>query len=113
MDLLTDEAQELLNKKNAKRNLVISLVSLGILILSALVYMLVLDSFSVDSNRTTIQILILLFYGLMILAGILALISFKRSLSAMQKSNEKGNHIALVISILVVMAVANEILKRF
>jgi hypothetical protein len=49
----------------------------------------------------------------MVLAGIFALVSFKRSLSAMQKSNEKGNHIALVISILVIMAVANEILKRF
>lgn len=113
MDLLTDEAQELLNKKNSKKNLIISLVSVGLLILSALAYMLALDSFSVKNDRTYIQVLILLFYGLMVLAGIVALVSFKRSLSAMQKSKEKGNYIALVISIFVVMLVANEILKRF
>lgn len=112
MNLLDEEIQENNSKKTAKRNLRNSLLALGLLIASGIAFLIGVDSFYPGHSDNLSQILIILFYGLMLFAAIVAILSLVYSFKATKKSKDNKNYIAIGINILVLLALLNEILQR-
>ena len=112
MTMIDKELQDITAKKNSKKNLKRSLLSLGLLILSALTFLIGIDSFYLGHSDAVSWTLIILFYGLMALSAILAVLTLANSFSTINTTKDNKNYIAIGISILVLLAIANEILQR-
>ena len=110
--MLEKELQEINNRDNAVKNLKYSLLSLGFLILSAIVFFITVDSFHPGRNKAMGWILVILFYGLTILAAVVATVAFKNSFNAIKTYKNNKNYIALAISIVVLLAMLNQMYQR-
>ena len=112
MTMTDKEFQDITAKMNSKKNLRKSLISLGLLILSGSIFFFAADSFYVGHSHIVSWALIILFYGLMLLSGILAVLTVVNSFNTLKSTKDSKNYVAIGISILVLLAVANEIFKR-
>jgi len=111
MTIVDKELQEIAGKKNSK-NLRNSLLSLGLLISSGLSYFLGVDSFYPGHSDVVSWTLIILFYGLMLLSAIVAILTLVNSFNAIKTSKNSKTYVAIGVSIFVLLAIAYEILQR-
>jgi len=72
-----------------------------------------MNSFSVGHSNLLSWFLVISHYFFMIVAAIVAIIAFKRSLAAVKTFKSNKNYVAIGICVLVLAAVGNEILERF
>lgn len=100
--------RQTMSNKNLKR----SFLSVGLLILSSVIYLLGMDSLYPGLDNTVSWTLIILFYALMAVAALLAVMTFINALSTIKTRKDKRDYIALGISALVLLAIANELLNR-
>jgi CDP-diglyceride synthetase len=112
MTIVDKELHEITAKKNSKKNLRTSLLSLGLLILSGLSFFFGVDSFYPRHSELLSRTLIILFYGLMLLSAIVAILTLINSFSAIKTSKDSKTYVAIGISIFVLVAIAYEILQR-
>ena len=112
MTMTDKEFQGITAKMTLKRNLRKSLISLGLFILSGSIFFFAADSFFLGHSKIVSWTLIILFYGLMLLSAILAVLTIVNSFSTLKTTKDSKNYIAIGISILVLLVVANEILQR-
>jgi len=112
MNFLNEELQESFLKKAANKNLKQSFIALGLLILSAVIFFIAVDSFYPGHSDILSQLLIILFYGLMFLAVIVAIMTLVSSFKTIRKSKDNKNYIAIGIAILVLLAGIYEIFQR-
>ena len=110
---MTDkEFQEITAKMTSKKNFRKSLISLGLLILSGPIFFFSFDSFYPGHSSVVSWALIILFYVLISLAAILAILTLVNSFITLKTTKDSKNYIAIGISILVLFAVAKEILQQ-
>jgi len=110
--MLEEELQELNEKNRSIRNLKTSLFSLGLLILSGFIFYIFIDSIHPGLNVIFLWSLLVLFYGSMILAGVVAIVALRRTITSLKTYACSRNYFALIISILVLLDICNEIYRR-
>jgi Kef-type K+ transport system membrane component KefB len=99
--------------KSPKRLLRNSLLAMGLLVLSALTFIIGYDSLYSMHSKIVSRTLFVLFYALMILAAIVAVLTLKNCFEVIKTSKDSRNYIAIVICILVLLAIIGDILQRF
>jgi len=104
--------QEIEDKKNSNKNLKMSIISVGLLIVASITFFLGIDSFYPGHSQIITLTLIVLFYLLMVVAAIVATLTLKKSLDTLKTSKNSKNYIAIGISILVLLIIDYEILQR-
>jgi len=112
MTMIDKEFQDITAKMTSKKNLRKSLISLGLFILSGPIFFFAADSFYLGHSDIVSWTLIILFYGLMLLSAILAVLTVVNSFITLKTTKDSKNYIAIGISILVLLAVAKEILQQ-
>ena len=112
MTMTEKEFRDITAKMTSKKNLRRSLISLGLLILSGSISFFAADSFYLGHSDIVTWTLIILFYGLLLLSAILAVLTIINSISTIKTTKDSKNYIAIGISILVLLAVANDIRQR-
>ena len=111
--MLEEEFQEdFLRKKLANKNLRNAFIALGLLILSGVAFLIGSDSFYLDDSDVLIHALIISFYGLALLSFILTVMTLINSLNAVRKMKDSKNYVAIAITVLILIALGNEILQR-
>jgi len=112
MTMIDKDLQDNTAKKNSKKNLKNSLLSLGFFIFSGLIFFIGTDSFYPGHRDGVSWALIILFYGLLLLSAIFAVLTLANSFSTIRATKDSKNYVAIGICILVLLAIANEIFKR-
>jgi hypothetical protein len=110
--MFEDELREITDKADAIKNLKTALLSLGTLILAGSVSYMAMDSFYIGHSNMLTWLFIISSYGFMVLAVAIAVIALRGALTAVRTSRLNRNYFAMAISILVLLAVAVELLKR-
>jgi hypothetical protein len=110
--MFEDELIKIENRKKATKNFRLSVVALGLLFLSGLVYFTAIKSFSSPQNRLLSWLLVLLVYALALSSGVVGIMVFKSSIASLYTFRNYKNYIALGLSVFVLVFLANEILRR-
>jgi len=113
MDILNDEDKlHRFLAKQAAKNLRNAILAISLWFLSAILAFMVADVIAVGLNRTIGWGLIILYLGMVVSAGLLALYALVGSINANRLVKNRKNYIAMGLSILVLLAVAWEIVSR-
>ena len=111
--MLDDELKMIEDQKMPGKNLKQALLALGYAILSSIAFYIAVDSISPRSGLTMVRVMLLLYYGLMIVSGVYAFLACKNSLKSLQTNKNPRNYIALVLGGLLLLGILKTILDRF
>ena len=110
--MLEEELTEIANKNEAAKNLKISLLSFGLIILSEVIFVITVNSFGRGHDKIFMWSLVIIFYALKVGAAIAAIIAFKNSYMALKSYKNNKNYFAIGISILVLLIFIKQVYGR-
>ncbi|HNQ00589.1 MAG TPA: hypothetical protein PKK99_16115 [Bacteroidia bacterium] len=110
--ILDKDMEEFALKASSGRNLLSALLSLGLIIIAQIIYFVVITTVSIATNIFLSRVLIVLFYSLPVVAAILAGRKLKRCFQLSNIQSDAKNYMAMGISFLVLLGIANEIWHR-
>jgi hypothetical protein len=112
MTILDKDVEEIPVKRSSGKNLINSLLALGLIMIAQIIYYIIITSVGIASNFILIWLLAVLFYVLPVIAGILAVLTLKRCLQVNKTQRDTKNYVAMGISSVVLLGIANEIWHR-